>query len=285
MLKSFFVPINESAHAIAALQYACFLASAAHGKIHIGHIIEPTFEPAIAAGMMSGGIDYVTPLPATPSAEEIAQHRKEREALAEKLFEQARQVCAEWPVTCETGCWVGYLEEEILKKACCVDLIAIGQSSVGGDRRQIGQLTELVVRSSPQPVLIATAPFTKPSGVIVLFNSGERALHALGVGADIAALAGLPLTLVTLAPTRDEAEVVDMRGRQYLDDHEVVYKGEIIASTESPHNLLLKKLNDQPEALVLMAAFEHSRLKEWLAGSTTRTILQETRNPLMLFRH
>jgi len=47
----------------------------------------------------------------------------------------------------------------------------------------------------------------------------------------------------------------------------------------------VRRLNEQPAALVLMGAFGQSRIREWLTGSTTRAIMQETRNPLILFRH
>jgi len=51
MLKSFFVAYNGSGAARAALEQCCFLASLTHGRIHLGNIIELSYEPAIATGM------------------------------------------------------------------------------------------------------------------------------------------------------------------------------------------------------------------------------------------
>lgn len=284
MLKSFFVALTESEHAQAALHYACHLAALAQGKVHIGHIIEIPFEPAIATGLTAGSLEYMATIPPMQSTEEINAYRKEREAYAEGLFAQARAVCERHGVACQTHCLMGYLEEEILGQARAVDLVVIGQSDVEKDRKKVGRVTESIVRGSPQPVLIVTAPFAPPSDLIILYNGDDRALHALGVGAELARLFGVPLHLVTVTASEEEGEIVGQRASQYLSDHDVEFENHLIASMESPDRMLVDLLNSKPQALALMGAFGEWRVKEWITGSTTRTILHETRNPLMLFR-
>jgi len=154
----------------------------------------------------------------------LASFRKEREAQAEVYFEEGLRLCAQWAVACDTRCLLGYLEEEILGQTRAVDILALGQSDHAADTRKIGHLTEAIVRSSPQPVLIATAPFAKPTGVLILDNGGDRSLHALCVGAEIARLANLALELITVTPTREEGEAVSRRGIQYLADQDVPFK-------------------------------------------------------------
>jgi len=285
MLRSFFVAYNGSAAARAALEQCCFLASLTHGRIHLGNIIELSYEPAIATGMAAGSLEYTTAAPPIQAIDDLADFRKEREAQAEVYFEEGLRLCAQWAVACDTRCLLGYLEEEILGQTRAVDILALGQSDHAADARKIGHLTEAIVRSSPQPVLIATAPFTKPTDVLILDNGGDRSLHALCVGAEIARLANLALELITVTPTREEGEAVSRRAVQYLGDQEVPFQSSIVASPDAPDRELVTRLNDRPSALVLMGAFGESRLKEWLTGSTTRIIMQETRNPLILFRH
>ena len=284
MLKSFFVAFNESDHAAAALRTTCFLASLTRGKVHIGTIIEINYAPVIATGMAAGTAEYLPGMPPVVAIEEMDSYRKEREAQAEQLFIEARKICDSFSVACQTHCLMGYLEEEILGQARSVDLVAIGQSSVGRDRQRIGHLTEAIVRSSPQPVLIATGPYAPPSDILILYNGDERAIHALCMGAEISRQGGIPLHLITVTPSREEGEVVNRRGSQYLSDHEVEFETSIIASQDEPDRELVTRLNDRPKALVLMGAFGESRIKEWLTGSTTRLILQETQNPMILFR-
>jgi nucleotide-binding universal stress UspA family protein len=285
MLKSFFAAYNGSPAAGAALEQCCFLASLTHGRIHLGNIVELSYEPAIATGMAAGSLEYTTSAPPIQAIDDLENFRKERESQAETYFGEGRRLCGQWTVACDTRCLLGYLEEEILNQARAVDILALGQSDAGSDPRKIGHLTEAIVRSSPQPVLIAKAPFAKPTEILILDNGGDRSLHALCVGAEIARRANLALELITVTPTREEGEAVSQRGIQYLGDQEVPFQNSIVAAPDTPDRELVTRLNNRPSALVLMGAFGESRLKEWLSGSTTRTIMQETRNPLILFRH
>jgi nucleotide-binding universal stress UspA family protein len=68
-------------------------------------------------------------------------------------------------------------------------------------------------------------------------------------------------------------------------DHGVNAQSTVIATETTPAGELVRRLNERPRALILMGAFKESRLREWLSGSTTRTILQETRQPIVLFGH
>jgi nucleotide-binding universal stress UspA family protein len=284
MLKSFFVAFNESDHATAALHYSCFLASLTRGKLHVGTIIELPYAPVLATGMAAGTAEYLPGMPPVATFEELETYRKELEKQAETVLVEARRICNSFSVACQTQCLFGYMEEEILNQARSVDLVAIGQSSAGKDRRKIGHVTEVIVRSSPQPVLIATGPYEPPSDILILYNGDERAIRTLCIGAEIARQAGLPLHLITVAHSPEEGETVKERGAQYLRDQEVEFKTTIITAKGEPDRELVTRLNDRPKALVLMGAFGESRMKEWLSGSTTRLILEETQNPIILFR-
>lgn len=285
MFKTFFVSLNESEHALAALQYACFLASLVKGKVYAGHIMTLTYGAAVSSGMAAGPVEYMsTPLP-LHTIEDVIADQRAREEQAGRLLEKARHACTACGVACDTRLIFGDPAEEILKQARAVDLVVIGRAGAGQDRRKMSQLTEAIVRTSPQPVMIAGAPYAPPTGILVLDNGGERSLHALGFAAEIAALAGLPLYLAIVTSTASEGETVKKRACQYLHDHEIKIASLTMAPLEPSGEELIEVLDRHPNAFVLMGAFGKSRFKEWLSGGTTRTVLQEARNPLLLCRH
>ena len=151
--------------------------------------------------------------------------------------------------------------------------------------RRIGAQAESIVRASPQPVLIATAPYASPGAFIVVYDGSERAFHALSVGAEAARLAGLPLTLITTPATREECDSLRDRACHYLEDYDLDYRSLVIQPHEDVDRELAAHLNASPGALVLMGAFGESRLREWLIHSTIRAVLEHTLNPVILFRH
>lgn len=285
MLKSYFVAFNRSPHALAALEHACFLAAPVHGRVHVGHVIEIIHEPVISTGLLAGAIETMAVVPPVEAVQEVEAYRRESAAHAEELFEQARAVCARWGVPCETVLMNGYVEEEVALQAQMVDLVAVGQVADPAGGRLIASQTQAIVRASPQPVLIATAPFESPSDVFVLYDGAPLSLHALNCGAEIARTAKLPLTLVTAPKSNEEAESVHQRASQYLRDYELEYDSWVMRPHDHVERELAAKINERPNALLMMGCFGESRLREWLLGSVTRPILERTRNPAIIFRH
>lgn len=285
MLKSYFVAFNRSPHALAALEAACFLAAPVHGKIHVGHIIEIIHEPVISAGMLAGTIETMAVVPPVEAVREVETFRRESEAHARELFERAREVCARWGVACETACLRGYVEEEVVNRGRSVDLVAMGLAATAPRRRSAAGLAEAIVRASTQPVLIASAPFTAPGSIFVLYDGSACTFRALSHGAEIAHQCGLPLTLITAPASKEECEAVHQRACQYLGDWELKCETVVVRPREGVERELCKLLGERPEALVLMGGCDESRLKQWLIGSATRPILEHTANPVILFRH
>lgn len=285
MLKSFFVAFNRSPHALAALEVACFLAAPVRGKIHVGHIIEINHEPVISAGLLAGTIETMAVIPPVEAVHEVEAFRRESEAHARELFERAREVCVRWGVRCETACLRGYVEEEVVARGRVVDLVALGVALEAPRRRPAGALAESIVRASTQPVLLASAPFTRPSGLFILYDGSACTFRALSAGAEIAHHCALPLTLITAPTSREECEAIHQRACQYLGDWELKHESVVVRPREGVERELCALLGERPDALALMGACDESRLKQWLLGSATRPIVEHTANPVILFRH
>jgi nucleotide-binding universal stress UspA family protein len=284
MLKSFFVALNRSPHAMAALEHACFLAAPVHGKVHVGHVVEIIHEPVISTGLLAGTIETMAVVPPVESVREIEAFRRESAAHAAQLFEQARELCQRWDVACETVCLTGYVEEAVAMQAQMVDLVVLGQVA-SGPVRHIAALTEAVVRASPQPVLIATAPFTPPSALFILYDGTPCTLHALAGAAEIARSTALPLTLITAPASKEECDAVHQRACQYLRDYELAYESLVVRPHAGVERELAARIREHPAALLLMGCFGESRLREWFLGSATRPILEQTLNPAIIFHH
>ncbi|MCL5270647.1 MAG: universal stress protein [bacterium] len=286
MLKSIFVAYDRSEPARAALRYACYLASLFEGKIHVGFVIELPVNSEVGPGLMAG-IEDIAVAPPTFSSEEIERIRRERESEAAELFKEAADECRQYGVAHETRLLVGYPHDEILAQARWVDVLAIGKHGLQGDGHKVGRLAQNVIRHAPQPVLVATRYADPPSEIVVLFDGSEKALHALAVGTELALASELPLTAVTGGETLDEAREVNALGLAYLTDHGVAGQAMLVTAGPAPGGAsvdeeLVRTLKDRMRALVVMGAFGTARVKEWIKGSTTRTILKGLECPVLL---
>ncbi|HOE97623.1 MAG TPA: universal stress protein [Candidatus Sumerlaeota bacterium] len=287
-MKSVFVAYDGSPSAEAALRYACHLASLFEGKIYAGYVVELTNDPAVTTGMMTASMEYLAAMPPSRSPEEIEAERQERLAHAQRLFERVQAICQEWPVPFETMVRTGYAEEEILARGAMVDLLAIGKGSPepeDPERRRLSRLARAIVRSAPQPVLVAAEAYHPPRDIIILDNGDERALHALAFGARLAGLAGLPLRIVTAAHDDADAQWINERARRYLADHQLEFTFDAIPARFEPADEIIQHLAQYPDALVLMGAFGDSRVKTLIAGSTTCAIMKALAHPILFFRY
>ena len=285
MIKSLLVALNTSPPAQAALKAACWLGSAAQGKIYLVHVIQMPMDPALTTGMMAGSLDYTGGVGGETDPEELEVYRQRRKSEGQEMMEAASGRCRAVGVTCEGMCLMGYPEEELLRRADSVDLLAIGKHDVAERGHKIGRLTEGLIRGGAQPGRVTEAGFEPPDQVMVLYDGDDKGVHVLGLAAEVSRLTGLPMTVVTAGREEAEAKAVNERALSYLGDHEVEAESEVLAADESTDRLLLKWVLERPMGLVMMGAFGSIRVKEWLLGSTTRTMLRQTPNPTLLVRH
>lgn len=296
MLQSAFVAYDGSDSAQAALETACHLAGRSGGVVHVGYVIELPTSPMVVTSMIAGSMDYMASVPPAQTPEELESEWRSRKEFAKGLFERARATCERSGVRCETHCLNGRVEEVVCEQARGVDLVALGKGSTewiaeeNGERDESERVREnrfshhieQIVRNCPRPVLVASAPFRQPDRIILFFHGCEHSLRALEVAAELGKLLALPLKMLTVAREEARAKEKIACGRHYLNDHEVDFEEEFTVTEESPDRVLKEQVEGQGDALILMGGFTQPRLKQWLTGSTTRTMLKETGNTLVL---
>jgi nucleotide-binding universal stress UspA family protein len=282
MIHSVFVAYDGSPAARAALRLGARLASPAHGKLYMGYLIEMPPDPSVAIGMMNGTMEYLS-TPTLPPSEEAGRLRQEREAYGRAVLEDAAAMLHDETVTCEALCLSGDAGDW-LARAPLVDLIALGRGGSAGGPHALGRMVETALRTAIQPVLVSTADSRPPEEIVVLFDGRHAALHALAVAVGIACDAGLPLSVATACASEGTARSMQQVVGQYLSDHGLAPTIDLPAPKGCVNETLIDYARGRAAALVVMGAFGESRVREWLAGSTTRAILAGIDNPVILVR-
>lgn len=142
---------------------------------------------------------------------------------------------------------------------------------------------ERVVRSIKRPVLVATvAPFAPPERFVMAFDGSETARKTLDVVAASPLLQGLPALVAMAAPATPEAQqqlheaqtVLLARG---FDVQTALLPGE-------PEHSLPVLLQAQGNAVLVMGAYGHSRIRQLILGSTTTALLRLSPVPVLVLR-
>jgi nucleotide-binding universal stress UspA family protein len=235
---------------------------------------------------------YVTGLPVTTAFADLdgwaqlveaymtAQHAEALKAERAFLAEVARlRLAAEW------HCREADMTEAVIAHARLHDLVIVGQS--GPDAMLNALRPGEVVLAAGRPALIVpyAGTFTEIGRrVLVAWNGTREAARALH-DAMFLIDGAEAVTVLEIDPPGDE-EDSDLRAVhvvEALQRRGVPAQAEITVSDGTPiADVILSLAADLTADLVVMGAWGHSRLREYVLGGASRGILQEMTVPVLM---
>jgi nucleotide-binding universal stress UspA family protein len=165
-----------------------------------------------------------------------------------------------------------------------VDLLVLGEHHHGGAGRvRSDHHLERVVRGVACPVLVVTVDaFAPPQRVVVAFDGSPAATKALSALVQHPLVAGLPVLVVMVGIDTPAARHQLQQAQRVLSDAGVPASTQLLAG--EPQDVLPALVQAQAPALLVMGAYGHSRLRQWLLGSTTSTLLRLSDVPVLVLR-
>lgn len=165
-----------------------------------------------------------------------------------------------------------------------IRLLVIGrQGEAGGTAsRHIGSQLESVVRTMRRPILVTSGSFLAPASLMLAFDDSATTRKGVEMVANSPLFSGLPIHLVMVgAATKDAAAqlrwAADVLEGTGFPVTTAIRAGEVEAALhayQDEHGL----------DLLIMGAYGHSRIRQFLVGSTTTNMLRTTGTPLLLLR-
>lgn len=154
-----------------------------------------------------------------------------------------------------------------------------GAGQAGGE---VGDNVERVVRTTRKPVLITVSEFREPKSIMLAFDNSATTRTGVRLLADSPLFKGLPCHLVQVNGGDAKArEGLDWaRGCLEASGHPVetaVLNGEVEA-------VLHRYQEEHDIDLIVMGAYGHSRIREFLIGSTTDRMIRNARVPHLILR-
>ncbi len=207
---------------------------------------------------------------------------KADEALATAAFRDfigGTSLSSEWRVT------DGLAEEIVAAHARYADLLIVGQSEPDDATTTPSDLAETVVIASERPVLIVPhIGVTKPPGktVLLCWNGTREAARAATGALPILKQADKVIILL-IDPRNDGDEQPGASIARWLGRHGVkAVVQRDTAAESSVGGVILSRAADQDADLVVMGLYGHSRMREWVLGGASRTLLASMTVPLLV---
>lgn len=268
------------------VDWAAWAARRLNAPLQLLHVLdEPTAMPPV--GDFSGALGY--------GAQELLQQQLstldeqrgaiEREAGRHVLERAGEYARATGVAQVAEGMHYGSLMDILLGLEDRTRLVVLGEHYRTSTPRRVylSHHVERVVRSIKRPVLVATAaPFATPERFVVAFDGSATARKTVDMVAASPLLQGLPALIAMVAPPSPEAQHALQEAQSVLQSAGFAVEARLLEG--DPEQALPELLQTQGNALLVMGAYGHSRIRQLLVGSTTTALLRLSPVPVLVLR-
>ena len=278
--------IDGRANTTAVIDAAAWAALRLSCPLMLAHVVEP--QVGLATGLdANAAIGLGAP-------DVLLQHLSELDAQRTQLAQEAgrRMVSAAQARAAEAGLIqvesvvrTDELSEATQAWQNDARVFVLGQNrdTAPRGRRHLDHHIERVVRSVSRTVLVVPVDtFTAPDQIVVAYDGSPTAQRVVERLAASPILTGLPVTLLMVAHDTPDNRATLLTARQKLETEG--RHVETLLSPGTPETEILTLLGQRPRSLLAMGAYGHSRIREFIVGSTTTTLLRLSPVPVMVLR-
>lgn len=279
--------IDGSSTAISVCAAAAWSQQQLDAPLELLHVLEKTDYPA--EGNLSGNIGLGT---REHLLEELAELDNKRSKLMLEqgrfMLGEARKQVEEAGVSSEQISELqrhDFLVDTLLEFEPDTRLLVMGRQGEAHDSASdaVGSHLENVTRTLHKPILVALDNFQAPERFMLAYDGSPTANKALKMVAQSPLFKGIPCHLV-MAGKRLE------RQREQLANAKTMLEGAGFEVTtaeleqEEVRTALQNYITEQQIGMLVMGAWGHSRIRQFLVGSMTHWMLHNTQVPLLLLR-
>ena len=280
MYKRILLCTDGSPNAEVAGQYAIWFAKKLKAHLQILYITDIRLLEGPWLSDLSGAIGAQPYAALVPKLQEVQNEK------AAMVLAAAEKNCQDASVACQASHQTGTLVQVMLDQEKSADLVVLGQRGEHAPwlGEMLGSSVERMVRASIKPCLVAPQQFLLINQMLIAHDGSVESGKALRAGIDLATNLNLEVTIITVCNREGDegaAKVlnaaVQLAQDQGLKPHAQLAHGN--AETE-----ILSRAGQAGPTLIVMGAYGHTRIREFILGSTTSHVLNKSHVPVLLVR-
>jgi nucleotide-binding universal stress UspA family protein len=180
--------------------------------------------------------------------------------------------------------WHGKLSDEIASYEADADLVVLGKRGNNADfeKGHLGSNLERVVRSCQHPVLVASRAFGRMNNFVLAFDGGSSAKKAVEYVAKEPLLRGMHAYLLYVGSGDAKIEAALAKAEATLK--QAGFEVTIEHRDGEPEKVIGDIVAQDYIDLLVMGAYGHSSIRQFIVGSTTSAMMRTVKIPVLLFR-
>jgi len=276
---------DGSLYAPSIYDHTAWAAQRLDAAVHVLHILEPHREVAAMADLSGAiGVDAQEKLTNELVALEESKARL-AQTHARAILAGAKQHLTSAGVThVAVEATHGELIDSIERFETGADLIVVGKRGEHADfaKLHLGGNLERVIRSAHHPVLVASRAFVPIERFLLAYDGSPSVLKAVDFVLHSPLLKGLHCHILRAGKIDDKAHyyLEETAGKLRAAGFQVTSQ----ASAGPAETIIAGAVKEQHANLLVMGAYGHSRIREFILGSTTTTMVRTCLVPVLMFR-
>lgn len=279
--------VDQSSYADHVTDAAAWAAARLGAPLELLHVIDRASPVATEDHSGAIGINAQENLLDQLAREEAGSARQAREQGRVFLSRLRARAEAAGVVQADMRQRYGSLVETLVEQQASVRLVVIGRRGESSRRtlRDLGRQVEGVVRAMDRPILTVTDAFQAPRHVLIAFDGRSAARRAVEMVGSSPLFRDVPCRLLMVDKGRvgrgdpeRQLEAAAARltsaGLQVTRTH----------GSGDPEIVIAQAIETHQIDMLVMGAYTHSPLRNWLLGSTTTELLRASRVPTLMLR-
>lgn len=281
-MNKILVCTDGSQYSQVACHYAAWLAKAQNASITALYVTDLRLFEVPAVADLSGSLG-IQPF------DGMVSHLREVESVkAEFIREQVESVFEaqgfidEVDFVHETGILVDAIKDRIEFG----DLLVLGKRGENAefDAEHLGSMLERVVRSVQTPTFVGNREFFEMKELAIAYDGGDSCKKAIDYIVSQKSFQQMRLHVLSCVEGHDEAKAAER-----LAEVESQFRAEGIDATYQILNgvvetVISEYVEERSIDLLFLGAYGHSRIRDFLIGSTTTELLRRCHVPVFCFR-
>lgn len=277
--------LDHSAYTGSVARHAGWAAARLGAPLELLHVLDRHPEAAPAADYSGNlGLGEQETL-----LKELAQLDERRSALAQEqgrlLLQESRRYAVDMGAAdVDTRQRHGGLVDTLVEQEPGVRLFVLGKRGEHADfaKGHLGGNLERVVRAVHRPLLVASRAFRPIRRVLVAFDGSATTRKGIEMIAASPLFRGLEICVLMVGKDGESSR----SQLHWAKDVLAVAGFEVAASLRDgqPDSAIADAVREEGIDLLVMGAYGHSRIRQFIVGSTTTTMLRTCQVPVLLLR-
>ncbi len=174
----------------------------------------------------------------------------------------------------------GEVVENLLELKNDISLLILGVSDTS--EHTIGENVKEIIREVHQPVLLVNSEFTQPKKIMIAYNGSHESKQILQIVANNPFFGDVERTIVTVDKNPTRGEKLLSEAKEIFENKNIPVETKLFDTTAK--EAILEEFETGNYDILVMGAYSHSRMKEFMFGSLTSYILENIKKPILLYR-